>query len=102
MLFSTKGVKLATDLHLAQIWRLKLLQRHCALKQITCESTINGPIPCENCVNLKSQLYSVQEELISVKLIIKLLQEDTESMRVNLDECDRKCISNNKSNKIPV
>jgi hypothetical protein len=64
----------------------KVLQRHCGLNQITCESTLNGTIPCENCVNLKGQLYIVQEELNSVKLIIKLLQEDLESMRVNLDE----------------
>jgi hypothetical protein len=44
----------------------------------------------------------VQEDLISVKLIVKL-QEDIETMmRVNRNECNRKCINNNKSDKIPI
>jgi hypothetical protein len=62
----------------------------------TRNSTSKDTVPCENCININDQLCGAQEELDSVKLINKLLQEDLELLRANLEELNGKCTNNDK------
>jgi hypothetical protein len=78
--------------------KTKLLQRQCNTGKISYNSTSKDTIPCENCMNIKDQLSSAQEELDSVKLINKLLQEDLELLRANLEELNCKCTNNGNNN----
>jgi hypothetical protein len=50
---------------------------------------------------LKNQLSSAKEELDSVKLINKLLQNDLELLRDNLEKLNGKCTNNGKNDKMP-
>ena len=79
-----------------------LVQKDCGSQHLMCKSNVKSAIFCENCVTLENQLYSVQEELKSAKLIINLLLKDIESTEVNLDKCDSKTNSEIINNKSPT
>jgi hypothetical protein len=49
---------------------------------------------------IKDQLSCAQEQLDSVKLINKLLQEDLDLLRANLEELNGKCTNNGNNDKM--
>jgi hypothetical protein len=72
-----------------------LLQMHYDKKQTLCESIL-----CENCEYLKNQLCYVQEELISARVINKILQEAIVTTKANLDMSNRESKNNKKTIKL--
>jgi hypothetical protein len=80
--------------------KTKLLQRQCNTGKISLNSTSKDTKLCENCMNIKDQLSSAQYELDSFKLINKLLQEDLELLRANLEEPNGKCTNKGNNDKM--
>jgi hypothetical protein len=80
--------------------KTKLLQRQCNTNKVSYNSTSNYIISCENCEILKNQLSSAQDELDSVKLVNKLLQDDLELLRANLEKLNNKCAKNGINDKL--
>jgi hypothetical protein len=81
--------------------KMKLLQRQCNTNKVSYNSTANGIISCENCEILKNQLSSAQDELDSVKLVNKLLQDDLELLRANLEKLKNKCTNDGINDTLP-
>jgi hypothetical protein len=60
---------------------------------------IESTIFCEKCVNLENQLHSVQEELNSAKLVIKLLLKDIGSLEGNQEKREKNLYSDIRNDK---